>query len=864
VNPRLFCRERAYHKALLLTYSFDPVFFEQVVLPDLWAGRSGDILVLGDREQINVSLLAAAGQLWHLGKQYLLAPAHQAGAFHPKVLLRMGARDGAIMIGSGNVTSRGWGANQELGTGWMLGPGHADEGAWLRSFLDDVMNWCGGDLEKEAVLRMKDVPWLSLAAAGTPSPSPVVYSRHGRALATQLSQRWAGRKFEELRILTGSTDESGAFLRWAHTTFGIKRAVIALTPSMASFRLEKLEDLPIELRLVAAPPSRVLHAKCYWFEGAEAPAAVMGSANCSAAAWLLPPDQGGNVETVVVYDAPRPDDFSKLLEIFDQPSFAPADFLPPSSTVAPKQQPPSPDYVLRSLRWDSTLKRVLAVIAPAPASTMAVDLLLHGRYLSMAPIEGDSDDHWACDVPDEIGSATAFGSVRLRLGDRAWWTPSRWIDDLGALQHASQSARLSEPFRGMDGAATPAEQRQVMDDLQEIAQALFNDPASFRDPGFGAGRDGKKDSEGSAAPVDPNDLICHLDEPRDAAQIQSIGSPTAGHFSLTGILRVLFDSEGDVVGAIAAAEDEQLDEEPNENELSASPSTMKPTVGKPKALDPVVARSRNRLATQIKTFLTQLSATEFADRCSATQMVQAVSFPLAVALRGQKRGWVSGDDAEKWGLEVFSILFRGATPGSGGLLGTVAKRYERDGNGAAFSEIVGDGTLWMVLVATLGNSKWDGVGTFIDKAVALREVFTSSQLLSSAHVHRISGLLGKIRVEDARRYLAEVAPAATQGLELIEGILRPLWEQEARSQTARKITHEIGDLLWRDKVGWAICLNKVRSDDGQNIRARLRGREKSIKASYYVNVTELASRTLHLWNHIAELRSRLEPSDRTL
>jgi hypothetical protein len=277
----------------------------------------------------------------------------------------------------------------------------------------------------------------------------------------------------------------------------------------------------------------------------------------------------------------------------------------------------------------------------------------------------------------------------------------------------------------------------------------------------------------------------------------------------------------------------------------------------------VVYLADGNLAAQITTFLAQLSAPEFADRCSATQMVQAVSFPLAVALRGQRQGWVSRDDGEKWGLEVFSILFRGATPGSGGLLGRVAERYARDGNGAAFSDIVGDGTLWIVLVATLGNSKWQGVGTFVDKAVALREVFTSSQLLSSAQAPRVSGLLGKIRIEDARRYLAEVAPAVSRLLGEIEEVLRPLWEQEARAQAARKITREIGDLLWRDNVGWAICLNKVRSDDGQNVRARLRGRETKIKAGYYVNVTELASRTLHLSNLIAELRSRLDASDRT-
>jgi hypothetical protein len=125
MNPRLFCRERSYHKALLLTYSFDPIFFEQVVLPDLWAGRSSDILVLGDQNQVDASTQAAARQLWHLGKQYLLAGAKHAGAFHPKVLLRLGPKDGAIMLGSGNVTSSGWGGNQEVATAWMLGPDHS-------------------------------------------------------------------------------------------------------------------------------------------------------------------------------------------------------------------------------------------------------------------------------------------------------------------------------------------------------------------------------------------------------------------------------------------------------------------------------------------------------------------------------------------------------------------------------------------------------------------------------------------------------------------------------------------------------------------------------------------------------------------
>ena len=224
MNPRLFCRERSYHKALLLTYSFDPIFFEQVVLPDLWAGRSSDIMVLGDKGEIDTSFQSSVGQLWNLGKQYLLAGADVAGAFHPKVFVRLGPKDGVVMVGSGNVTSSGWGRNQELGAAWMVGPNHIDKGGWLHPFLDDVLTWCQGNLERNAVRRFKDVPWLSLTPADNSEASPVLHSRGTRSLATELAHRWSGRKFDEVKILTGSTDESGAFLRWAQATFGITRA----------------------------------------------------------------------------------------------------------------------------------------------------------------------------------------------------------------------------------------------------------------------------------------------------------------------------------------------------------------------------------------------------------------------------------------------------------------------------------------------------------------------------------------------------------------------------------------------------------------------------------------------------------------
>ena len=286
------------------------------------------------------------------------------------------------MIGSGNVTSSGWGGNRELGTAWMIGPDHPGKGEWLHQFLEDVMFWCDNDLDKDAVRRIKDVPWLSLTPSAVDKVSPILYSRNSLALGPQLARRWEGRQFEEVKILTGSTDESGAFLRWAHTAFGIQRATVALTTSMASFHLEKLGDLPVELRLIEAPVDRPLHAKFYWFEGPESTAAVMGSANCSAAAWLLPPDRRGNIETIVVYDAPDIAEFESALSIFGAAQRLPAEMLTLKHIEPPSQSVSRPVYELKGLLWRRSERSLEAILSPSPSSDATVELMLGGKQFS--------------------------------------------------------------------------------------------------------------------------------------------------------------------------------------------------------------------------------------------------------------------------------------------------------------------------------------------------------------------------------------------------------------------------------------------------------------------------------------------------
>ena len=110
MNPRDFAREPGYDLTIALTYSFDPVFFENVVLHDLRVGGSGTIVIVGDPHEVDAAISNAQTALEYLGRRYMLSPAtHSHGAFHPKLMLRLGREDGQVLVGSGHVTSGGWG-----------------------------------------------------------------------------------------------------------------------------------------------------------------------------------------------------------------------------------------------------------------------------------------------------------------------------------------------------------------------------------------------------------------------------------------------------------------------------------------------------------------------------------------------------------------------------------------------------------------------------------------------------------------------------------------------------------------------------------------------------------------------------------
>jgi hypothetical protein len=376
ISAREFCREHGFPVTVFLTYSFDPLFFERIPIDDLDVGGTRRIVIAADAGQIAEAMQRCIGQIVHLGRRYVLAETKAANTFHPKMIVRLSPSGGRVWTGSGNLTYTGWGGNQELATAWSVGPGAEDNGTWLNTVFSDV-----GSITRSATFLSQidairsSIPWLS-APAATPQESPILLGMPNRPLAAQLAQRWENRRFDELKIFTGSTDVEGAFLRWAHSTFGVKKATICLSPAFASFDAGALGKLPLAVRFVKAAPARLMHAKFYWFSGPDGNAAVMGSANCSAAAWLARHD-AGNVELVVPYDQPEYAAFKPILSLFDGETLSAAEILKPQLVNTKDTNGEAAlTYRIVSLRLRSSGRTIEAAIEPSPPAESALHLLI--------------------------------------------------------------------------------------------------------------------------------------------------------------------------------------------------------------------------------------------------------------------------------------------------------------------------------------------------------------------------------------------------------------------------------------------------------------------------------------------------------
>ena len=782
------------------------------------------MLVLVDRSQLGNALSSQLENLQHLGRRYFLQPVEWRGAFHPKIFLRLGDEGGLAWVGSNNITRGGWGGNSELGNAWKIERDGLEGCGWLEdlvSYFDSVTT----GLAKDLLDKVRRLPWLEDIPQG--SRHDVLISQE-EPIGVQLRKRWAGRRFTSLKVITGSTDRDAGFLRWVSEAFGLEDIDICLTPECASLEARVLHGLRPKVRLVPPLEQKLMHAKFYWFNGPDGPGVLWGSANCSSSGWLI---SGQNLEAMVVVDAPEPNNYSGILDVFKQEEVDPSVVLiprPQGGLEGEQRNPP-----LRIVAASAEANGRLQVEVKPPVQPDVAVLLEIGSARIMLEGEGC---HWAGDLSDaaEDAHSTMVRIVVQGPGSREFRSDIHWIDRLSELREVLSGTDFQATVGAMLRFRSYAADQRLANELGRIGMEILSDSSSYPDVSVFARRlsETKKQKDQPSRPLNPDELLVAL---RDVSQQPISQTPGAlGNYGIDGVFRALFARTGDEDAEIQVQE--ELGEEPTLDPSGKARTVI--TRGPP--VD-VRARTSAVLQKHMERFLREFTAREFAITCTATQLAQATAYPIAVAVMGERRGWCSNEERSSWvSCTVRALLKHDRFHPREALLASVGQRYADAGQREAFDSEIGDGRLWLVLLVAWKLLPRDTAEQRLQQVTLFRDFVSQRELLESAEKRRLIGLFRAYSKRGDIEAACSHALRLGRALREFECSLKKSYDQVLQEQSSIGLEHKADELVWSPMRGWGITKE---DQEGKNVDVYVADGDdvRTFRAKrYLVNVSRLS------------------------
>jgi len=289
-------------------YQFEPSLFEQFLFR-----RLGDpplnVTLLLDAEQLAETWAAMAsgeqGQLQRVGRDYLVRGVKLgSGSFHAKTYFFGNARDGLLLVGSGNLTLRGLEQGHEVFSHFSSTD---DQGlAAIRSWRDWMQELIEELDDDDVRRRWWDLRSKTRWLAGFGSRSIFVSSAH----ASILSQLRADlpSSVDEVHALAPFMDQYAAALEELVNATRPRQLHLYVCHQLSvdgSALEQVLQRLDCEVQLWRFEPDHFVHAKLIGFVWGDHGRLLSGSANLSRAAMTVSrtTEPWANVEAGVIVSA---------------------------------------------------------------------------------------------------------------------------------------------------------------------------------------------------------------------------------------------------------------------------------------------------------------------------------------------------------------------------------------------------------------------------------------------------------------------------------------------------------------------------------------------------------------------------------
>lgn len=288
-------KANVYHSAILTCFNFDPIFFESVYLPSLRTLGITNVIVMMDAGMYD-NMLADSSYTCHKVSpiNYTLVRQENKhhGVFHPKLTLLFGEEEGAIIVGSGNLTFSGLSNNEEVWNAFHI----AGNRSLHYPLLHIAWTYIQNKLSNASSLVKKQIKWISeqslwlnevatqdIITLNTGEECSLLYNSDSHSILDKVVDSIGDSVVEEITVIAPFYDAEGKALNKLISLYKPERinCILDISRHSAPYDLLKSNSSIIFHRYTGSNP---LHAKIFEFKTNHGTWLLSGSANAGSMA----------------------------------------------------------------------------------------------------------------------------------------------------------------------------------------------------------------------------------------------------------------------------------------------------------------------------------------------------------------------------------------------------------------------------------------------------------------------------------------------------------------------------------------------------------------------------------------------------
>lgn len=337
-------RSNVYHSALLTTYSFDPIFFESIYLTALRKLGITNIVILMDAYMYD-QLLADTNYQCHRVTQnnYTLVRQENvhSGVFHPKMVMLFGEEEGALVLGSGNLTYSGLSNNEEIWSVFhVLGSESIHYPLFYKAweYLTNVTSSVSPLIQRQIDWILEQCSWLRKESKDekivlqSGEECQLLYNSANSTILNTVFTTIGDKIIDEITVIAPFYDAEGCALKELQRHFSprIMNCVLDLERQSAPYSLIDDDTTIVYHKSTSSNP---LHAKIIEIRGKNETWILCGSANAGNMALGINASVF-NDEACILLHSKKKRNYLKELGI----TFEPLNSKEKESIVRPKQE----------------------------------------------------------------------------------------------------------------------------------------------------------------------------------------------------------------------------------------------------------------------------------------------------------------------------------------------------------------------------------------------------------------------------------------------------------------------------------------------------------------------------------------------